>query len=173
MKILKWLDDNFEKYICIVLMSVMTFVIFLQFVMRRGFNNSLTWSEELARYLFIWLIYIGISYGAKMKSHIKLEAFIVKLPIKIQPSFVLFAEVLFLAFAMFIVYTSWGVVLRQVALGQTSPAIGIPMSVVYAAPTVGFALASIRQVQVIIQRVKEMRPKKDDNQVSETVEEGK
>jgi TRAP-type C4-dicarboxylate transport system permease small subunit len=159
MKILKWLDENFEKYICIILMSVMTLVIFLQFVMRRGFNNSLTWSEELARYLFIWLIYIGISYGAKMKSHIKLEAFIIKLPIKLQPYFVLLAEVLFLGFAAFIVYTSFGVVKRQVDLGQTSPAIGIPMSVVYAAPTVGFALASIRQIQIIISEVKKLLKK--------------
>jgi len=156
MKVLKWLDDNFEKTICIILMSSMTSIIFLQFVMRRVFNNSLTWSEELARYLFIWLIYIGISYGAKMKSHIKLEATVMKLPAKIQPYFVLLAEVLFLGFAAFIVYTSWDVVQRQLILGQTSPAMRLPMAVVYAAPTVGFALASFRQLQIIAAWFKKM-----------------
>lgn len=60
-KILKWLDDNAELYLCVFLMSFMTLVTFIQVVMRKVFNNSLSWSEELARYVFIWLIYIGIS----------------------------------------------------------------------------------------------------------------
>ena len=156
MKILRWLDDNFEKTICVGLISSMTVIIFLQFVMRRVFNNSLVWSEELARYIFIWLIYIGISYGAKMKQHIKLEMFIAMAPKKIHPFFVLLAEFLFLGFAVFIVFTSWDIVQRQIFLGQTSPAMGIPMAWVYAAPTVGFFFASIRQIQVIIERIRDM-----------------
>ena len=64
-KILKWLDDNIELYICVFLMSFMTLLVFVQVVMRYVFNNSLSWSEELARYTFIWLIYIGISYGCR------------------------------------------------------------------------------------------------------------
>ena len=66
-KILKWLDDNIELYICVFLMSFMTLLVFVQVVMRYVFNNSLSWSEELARYTFIWLIYIGISYGCKLR----------------------------------------------------------------------------------------------------------
>ena len=73
-KILKWLDDNIELYICVFLMSFMTLLVFVQVVMRYVFNNSLSWSEELARYTFIWLIYIGISYGCKLRKHIKIDA---------------------------------------------------------------------------------------------------
>jgi len=149
MQLLKWLDENFEKTICVFLMSAMTSIIFLQFVMRRVFNNSLVWSEELARYMFIWLIYIGIAYGAKLKRHIKVEVLVNALPIKIQPYLLMLGEVIFLGFALFIIYSSYGIVLRQMALGQNSPALGIPMSVVYAAPTVGFFLTSIRQIQVL------------------------
>jgi len=160
MKVLKWLDNNLEKTICIILMSTMTSIIFIQFVSRRGFNNSLPWSEELARYIFIWLIYIGISYGAKMKQHIRLEMGIIALPKKVQPFFFIFAELLFLAFAVLIIVTSWEVFQRQIFLGQTSPAMRIPMSWVYFAPTVGFSLTAFRQIQVIIERIKALKADK-------------
>ena len=62
-KILKFLNDYLEETICIILMSVMTIIIFIQVIMRYVMHNSLSWSEELARYCFIWLIYIGaVSY---------------------------------------------------------------------------------------------------------------
>jgi TRAP-type C4-dicarboxylate transport system permease small subunit len=130
-------------------MSSMTGIIFLQFVMRRVFSNSLVWSEELARYMFIWLIYIGISYGAKLKRHIKVEVLVNALPPKMQPYLLMLGEIIFLGFAVYIIFSSHGIVMRQVALGQTSPALGIPMSVVYAAPMVGFFLTSFRQIQVL------------------------
>jgi len=52
-KVLKWMDDNLEMSISIVLMSGMTVLIFIQVIMRYIFKNSLSWSEELARYLLI------------------------------------------------------------------------------------------------------------------------
>ena len=64
-KVIRWLDENLESTLCMILLSTFTIVLFLQVVMRKMFNNSLSWSEELARYLFIWMVFIGISYGAK------------------------------------------------------------------------------------------------------------
>ena len=69
---------------------------------------------------------------------------------------------MFKAFAVLIVFTSWDLVMRQVAIGQTSPAMSIPMSVVYAAPTFGFLLASIRQIQVIVERIKDLSASKKE-----------
>ena len=57
MKILKWLDNYLELTVSVFLMSLMTVLIFLQVVMRYVMHNSLSWSEELARYTFVWLIY--------------------------------------------------------------------------------------------------------------------
>lgn len=71
MKFLKLIDEYLEMSICVALISVIAVVLGLQVFMRYVMQNSLSWSEELARYLFIWLIYIGISYGAKIMRHIK------------------------------------------------------------------------------------------------------
>lgn len=149
MKVLKFLDDNLEKYICITLMSIMTIVIFVQVFMRKFMNNSLTWAEEFARYIFIWLIYIGISYGAKTLSHIRIEASLNLYPKKFRKYIIVLSEIIFLAFAFIIMYTSIDLIQKQVALDQKSPAMGISIWIVYLAPMVGFFLTAIRQVRVI------------------------
>ncbi len=154
MKILKFLDDYFEMSVCIVLMSTMTLVLAVQVFMRYVMQSSLTWSEELARYIFVWLIYMGISYGAKIMKHIRIEAAVLLLPQKGQRYAEILGDILFLGFALFVVVTSWGIVQKQLMLGQTSPAIQMPMWMLYSAPMVGFALTAVRQVQAIVHRVR-------------------
>lgn len=154
MKIIKFLDDYFEMYVCIALMSAMTLILAVQVFMRYVMQASLTWSEELARYIFVWLIYIGISYGAKIMKHIRIEAAVLLLPQKGQRYAEIVGDVLFLGFACFIVYTSWGIVQKQLMLGQASPAIQMPMWMLYSAPLVGFGLTALRQIQAIVHRVR-------------------
>ena len=163
MKILRWLDENLEKTICTALALLMIAVLFLQVVMRRGFNRSLFWSEELARYTMIWLIYIGVSYAAKLKRHIKIEGFLSVIPKASRPYMLLFGEILFWGFAVFIVIVSFGLVQLQMEFGARSPALDIPLSVVYAAPTVGFLLTTIRQTQVIIGCIKDIKQGKEES----------
>ncbi len=154
MKFLKLLDEKFEITICSLLMMTMTILIFVQVIMRYVFHSSLSWSEELARYVFIWMIYIGISYGARIMKHIKIEASLGLFPKKVRPFVVILGDILFFVFSVIIVYLAYDVVLQQVKLGQTSPALRIPMWFMYSAPMVGFALTAIRQLQVIVIRIK-------------------
>lgn len=157
MKILSWLDEKFEISIAVFLMSLMTILIFVQVVMRKVFSNSLSWSEELARYLFIWLIYLGISYGAKIRKHIKIDAGLKLFPKKMRPYIVIVGDIFFFLFAIYIIYTGYKYVSMQAAYNKMSPALGIPYKFVYAAPMVGFLLTSIRQIQTIVYRVKSFK----------------
>ena len=56
-------------------MAIMTILVFIQVVMRYVFSNSLSWSEELARFIFLWLSWIGASYAVKERSHFRVEMF--------------------------------------------------------------------------------------------------
>ena len=159
MKLLKWLDDKLERNICIVLLTGMTLLIFIQVIMRYIFNNSLSWSEELARYFFIWLIYFGISYGAKIRKHLKIEAFLFFFPKKLRVYVEILGDTLFLAFSVFVIIYASELVEIQIAMKQISPALGIPMAVIYTAPMVGFLLTAIRQIQTIIYRFRHRRDK--------------
>lgn len=153
-KILKWLDDNIELYICVFLMSFMTLLVFVQVIMRYVFNNSLSWSEELARYTFIWLIYIGISYGCKLRKHIKIDAALYLFPKKVRPYVVLLGDILFIAFAVYITYTGFFYSMEQIQFDMRSAALKIPYQYIYMSTVVGFGLATIREIQTIIYRVK-------------------
>ncbi len=153
-KTLRWLDENFECTICMVLLCVFTTVLMLQVVMRRVFNNSLSWTEELARYLFIWLVFIGISYGAKQMKHLKIDVFLKIFPQKARPIVVIIADIAVLIFAAIVVYAAYSTVLKYFSVGTASAAMNIPLWVVHAAPIVGYSLTFIRQTQAIAYRVK-------------------
>lgn len=165
-KVLKWLDDYLEISLCVVLMSVMTLLIFVQVVMRYVFSSSLSWSEELARYLFIWLIYLGISYGCKIMKHIKIDAALLLFPKKAKPYVMIIGDIIFFAFAIYITVTGFQLCGMQIKLTKTSPAMQLPLQYVYAAPMVGMALSAIREVQTILYRIKMLKlgldPEKGD-----------
>lgn len=124
MKVLKFLDENLEKMLCVIFLALMSIIIVLQVFFRYVLNNSLSWSEELARYLFIWMIYIGISYGVKMDKHICVDAVYTFMPKSIKRGYAIVAYVLFLIFAVAIVYYGIVVVGMQISSGQVSPCYG-------------------------------------------------
>ena len=75
-------------------MSAIGLVLSFQVIMRYVFHSSLGWSEELARYMFVWLVFIGISYGAKVMRHIKIDAFLYLFPKLMRPYIVILGDVL-------------------------------------------------------------------------------
>lgn len=151
-KAVHWLDEYLEITLCSALMVFMTVLIFIQVVMRYVFHNSLTWSEELARYCFIWLIYLGVSYGCKTMKHIKIDAALKLFPKKLKPYIVIFGDFCVLVLAVYLVITGWQLAAFQLQFGKTSAAMGLPLQYVNVAPAVGFFLAAIRQIQTIYYR---------------------
>ena len=151
---MKFLNEHLEACFIVPLMFLMSIIIFVQVVMRYVFHSSLTWSEEMARYLFVWLVYFSVAYTAKKEAHIRIDAAINLYPKKARPYVEILSEIIVLAFAIFIAVTSVTVFQKISASGQISPALHVPMQFVYAAPLVGFFLTAIRQIQCIIRRIK-------------------
>ncbi|ROV57915.1 TRAP transporter small permease, partial [Vibrio ponticus] len=115
---LKWLDKYFENTITCLLLVVMTVAIFLQ-VVTRTLDYSISWTEELARYCFIWLVYIGISFAVSKKSHIKIDAITMLLNKKENKYLALFSDGVFFIFSCIILFKSTQIVMDWSALRQT------------------------------------------------------
>ncbi len=164
-KFLDFLDNRLEISICIVLMCVLSVLLFIQVFFRYVMQDSLSWSEELARYCFVWLVYMGIPYGCKIMRHIKIDAGLYLFPKKMRKFVVIFGDIIFFAFALVIVYFAWGLEQKQIMFGQLSPAMQIPMWIPYGAPFVGFMLTAVRQLQTIIYRCKHLAEADEEQQL--------
>ena len=161
-RVIKFLDDHFEEIFIFASLSAMSLIIALQVLMRYVFQASLSWSEEIARYLFIWLIYIGISYGVKKEAHVAVTATDLFLSKTQRKWMRLVSNIVFLLFAMCIFYYGREVCAKIARLGQEAPATGIHMWVVYLAVPVGFFLTCIRLIQRIYRQVVDWKSTKDD-----------
>ena len=146
LKLFSWLD-KFEIGAVTLLLSAMTVVVFLQIFFRFVIKGPLPWSEELARYLMVWAVFIGASMGAKEGAHIGVKALVSVLPLPAKRVAVVLAGLLSLAFCLLIVVLSWEVVMFQTSSGQLSPAMEIPIYWAYLAVPVGSLLMGLRFIQ--------------------------
>ena len=156
MKALKWLDRYGEVSLMILLLAVSSVVVFLQIIMRFIFQNSLTWSEELARYLFIWMIYIAMSYGVKKSSHLRVDALDSLLTERQQIAIEILVQILVLAFVLIMSVFGLSIVLRST---RASAALEISMKWIYLAPVVGMVGSTIRSIQNLFELSKRYQDK--------------
>ncbi|MDR1573659.1 MAG: TRAP transporter small permease [Clostridiales Family XIII bacterium] len=149
MKVKKFID-NFEEYILLPSLVFTLALIFLQVVMRYVFHNSLSWSEELARYFFIWQLWIGVSYAAKKQCHIRIkliENALNEMQKKILETVVI---VIWFGFGCFVIVQGYAIAMQIGAYGQTSSALGLPMVYAYMAVPVGATMMNARLIQNLV-----------------------
>jgi TRAP-type C4-dicarboxylate transport system permease small subunit len=137
-----------EAAALILLVSVMTVVVFLQVVYRYALTQPLYWSEEVARYLFVWISIFGAALSVQRRGHFGLDLFYKMLPNKGR------------RFLEFIIYLLMGVVVLVILVQgislvektslQESPAMAISMGWAYACLPVGAALMAIHLLAMII-----------------------
>lgn len=152
MKIIKALDKSLEYWI-LVLLSIITVVVVFAQVVCRLTAQSLPWSEELARYCFIWMVCIGTSYAVKDNKLTNVDIIVNLFGSKPRKTVLLIVNLLMIAFSAVVVFYGMAAVIKMLSFGQTSPALKIPKGYIYMAAPVGFGLAGIRSFQNIVKDV--------------------
>lgn len=121
-------------------------VIFIQVVMRYVFSNSLSWSEEAARYVFIWQTWIGASYAVRKKRHLRVEALVDRFHGVSRKFIELVVLALWILFGCFLIYKGYQLTKLIYVRGQISAALGISMAIPYAAIPAGSFFMTSRLV---------------------------
>ncbi len=144
---IRTLSDKLNKVaevVIAVLLAVMSIVIFMQVVYRYVVGSSLSWSEELGRYILVYLTFLGASVAVKKNSHIGVEAVVKVLPRSIANIVEWIANVLTLAF--FVVLIAYGSKVVGITLSQLSPALHVKMGFIYMAVVIGAVLMVIHLI---------------------------
>ncbi|EPP5372698.1 TRAP transporter small permease [Vibrio cholerae] len=133
----------------------MTILLCLQITLRL-FDATIAWAEELARYLFVWAMYLSISYCIRDDRHIRIRVFIDKLPGKCTLLSLIVSDIIYLAFSSTVAWFGFKVINRSLQLGQIAPAMEIPIACLYASVLICALLSSVRLLTSIYLRVRNL-----------------
>jgi len=140
-------------FIVIILVAMMSLTVLIGVFFRYVLRDSLSWTEELARYLMIWAALLSISIGIKDKEHVGIQLLVRRIPIKYARiiNFLVNNAVLF----FLIVLSYKGLLLAIKAIPQVSFGLGISMIWPLLSIPVAGILAIIQQ---IIQMINSFKP---------------
>lgn len=122
-------------------MSLMVVLVFGNVVLRYAFNSGITASEELSRYLFVWLVFLGAIVAMKEHAHLGVDTLVRRLPPWGKRACLVASNVLMLACCVILFLGSW----KQTGLNldNLAPVTGLPVAWLYGAglaASVGIAL---------------------------------
>ena len=140
-----------EEVTLVVMFALMVAIIFIQVVMRK-LNHSLYWSEELGKFLFIWISWLGISIGEKRGEHIKITILTDKFSPKVQHILNIISELIVIFICVVTVYYSVQLVSSQMGTHYTG--IKISVSWGYLAVALGCACMILRSLGMCFMSLK-------------------
>jgi len=147
--------DRAVEWLVAALVAAMVIAGFLQIVNRFVFNVSLSWSEELQRYLNIWIVFLAIPIGYRRGVHLGMNMLFERMPALAQRSLQLLQELLWLVLALTIAWFATRIMV--IAQNQTSGSLGITMDKVYLAQVVGGAYLALIAVRRLVTRLTPFR----------------
>ena len=137
-----------EDWAAFALFWLMALAVFLQFFTRYVLNDSYAWTEEIATYCLVAIVFCGASMCVRIGRHIHVDFLFRYLPAGLARAL---ATAIDLVRTLFIGYAAW-LVWRFMSLieGETMTTINLPKNLVYGAVLAGFVFMFVRSVQVSV-----------------------
>lgn len=142
-----------EAILSAICLSILVFLLSMQVILRFCFGRTLAWSEEAARFAFVWAVYFGFVLAAYEDKHIRVTAALWIFPEKIQLYFLTFADFLWTVFNVIMVYFGIVHVFEMIEYPYISQTLGINLLYVYAIVPIGFLWMGVRVIQSSIKRL--------------------
>lgn len=133
-----------EDWVAFAFFWLLAFTVFYQFFTRYALNNSASWTEEIARYLLICVVFIGASMSVRKNTHVHVDIFYRFMPAmlgRVLSTLVDLVRVLFFGYATYLTYLLIGKIGKQ-----QMAIIDWPIGLVYGAVMFGFVLMFYRAV---------------------------
>jgi TRAP-type C4-dicarboxylate transport system permease small subunit len=149
-----------EEWTLFATVMVALLSLFVNVVLRYGFNYSLAWSEELVRHVIVFTTFIGCSAAVKNKSTIKIDALLQLVPwLKAPLNY--FSHLATLIFSVMMLYYGWLTAARQAQMHQKTIILQIPKVYLYSILPIMGGMMLIRTIHMLYLDVSERRQKKE------------
>jgi len=145
----KKLDDNAERWMLLGFYGMIVATIVVEVVRRFVLSYSSIWGEEIARYAFIYLAWVGASVAVKDRAHIRIDVILHYLSNRGKALVYLFGDICMLALAILALYTAIESLQVSIKFGSVTHGLRISLAWFLAAVPLGFSLMSYRLVQSI------------------------
>jgi C4-dicarboxylate transporter, DctQ subunit len=146
--VLRWYDYLEEGAIAFLL-ALMTLITFGQVIARYIFDYSFVWALELVTFLFAWLIFLGMSYGVRVGSHIGVDALVNVLGPRAKRVVGAIATLCCIVYALIGLYGSFNYVKTMHMIGTLAQDLPIPVWIPQIALPLGFLLLALRFAEVL------------------------
>lgn len=129
-KMLKFIEQLIN-IIMVASLSLMVILVFTNVVLRYAFDSGIASAEELSRFLFVWLTFMGAALAFKHNEHLGVDTIVRRLPIAFRKIFYCLSNLLMLLICVLILDGSWK--LMRINVNSKAPTTGLPLSVIYVA----------------------------------------
>jgi len=142
-------DTIAEGWISLALFWALGLTVFYQFVTRYVMNDSAAWTEEIARYMLVAVVFVGAAVGVAKNSQIQVDFFYRHMPAVLGRWISRAVDVLRTAFFAAAVFMTWQM-MEKIGNQTRMTIVDAPMNIVYGVCLFGFAAMTFRSAQVAV-----------------------
>ena len=169
---LKLIDQNAERWALLVFYVMVVITMAIEVLRREIFAYSSIWGEEMVRYSFIYLAWIGAAAAVKERAHIRIDVIMHYLGRRIKALVYMFGDVVMLGVALIALFYSFETVMVSYKFGSVTHGLRVAMVWFLMAVPTGFALVSLRLVQSFLRDLRDLRAGNDVYEGDTLFEEG-
>jgi len=141
-------------WVLAAMLAVISVVVLIQVVVRFvltavGISISAAWTEELARYLLCWMVFLGAAYGCRKAQLMSLDFAVSRLPGVFGQVARYVALVICLGFFLLLIQVGWA--FMEFGRSETSPVMRLSMQWIYAAIPVGAAVMVLNTIGLMLE----------------------
>mgnify|MGYP003114916460 FL=1 len=151
------LDRNAERWALLVFYTLLVVTMAVEVIRREVFNYSSIWGEEVVRYAFIYLVWIGAASAVRERAHIRIDVLFALVGERTKTLLYILGDLVMLVVAVLAVYWSFETLSVSWRFGSVSHGLRISMVWFLAAVPIGFALMIFRLIQSLVRDGADLR----------------
>lgn len=155
--ILSALNKNAERWALLFFYVLLVSTMAVEVVRREVFSYSSIWGEEVVRYAFIYLAWIGAASAVRERAHIRIDVIMHYVPSQVKTLLYILGDLVMVAVALVALFWSFETVMVSWKFGSVSHGLRISMVWFLAAVPIGFSLMLFRLIQSLLRDVKDFR----------------